>query len=265
MAHQNAEDSVKTQTVPAEPKEKEYLFLKSFTCPICDKTFKSPVMKTGKVRRRETDLDLRPRFDDIDSNKYDIASCPKCGFTAMHRYYEHLVPVQRKLIKAGVIDKLKTPPAKEIKELQTFDYDTAIGLYKAAMEIADAKRAASSEKAYISLKTAWLLLGKMEDLVKDKKKNKAAIIACMKDYQSYYTQAFDGFVKAMASENYPMCGMDQHTMDFLIAAMAYNLGKYDYSSRFVSELLVSRTAGSNVKKRARELKEMIIEKMKDQK
>jgi len=66
----------------------------------------------------------------------------------------------------------------------------------------------------------------------------------------------------MSSENYPMAGMDQSTVDLLIAAMAFNLGKYDYASRFVSQLIVSRTAGNNIKTRAHELKEKIVEKMK---
>jgi hypothetical protein len=59
-----------------------------------------------------------------------------------------------------------------------------------------------------------------------------------------------------------MCGMDQSTVDLLIAAMAFNLGKYDFSSRFVSSLIVSRTAGPNIKNRARDLKELILEKIK---
>ena len=62
-----------------------------------------------------------------------------------------------------------------------------------------------------------------------------------------------------------MCGMEQNTVDLLIAAMAYNLGKYDYASRFVSSLILSRTVGQNIKKRARDLKEKILEKLKQQK
>ena len=96
----------------------------------------------------------------------------------------------------------------------------------------------------------------------DKENNKKAILVAHSEYDSFYTQAFEGFVKAMSTENYPMCGMDQSTVDLLIAAMAYNLGKYEYASRFVSELLVSHLASANIKKRASELKELIFEKMK---
>ena len=105
-------------------------------------------------------------------------------------------------------------------------------------------------------------LQQIEELAKDKEKNKEAILATHKEYLNFYSQAFDGFVKAMSSENYPMCGMEQNTVDLLIAAMAYNLGKYDFASRFVSNLLVSRNVGSNIKNRAYDLKEKIIEKIK---
>ena len=33
----------------------------------------------------------------IDTNKYEVASCPKCGFTAMHRYFGHLSSLQIKI------------------------------------------------------------------------------------------------------------------------------------------------------------------------
>ncbi|MBQ3029984.1 MAG: DUF2225 domain-containing protein, partial [Agathobacter sp.] len=238
--------------------------LKAVRCPICDGTFRTISIKSGRTKRKEPDLDLRPRFEYIDTNKYDITTCPKCGFTAINRYFGHLSSLQTKMIKEGVCDKFKTPPTQEVTEIKTYTYDEAIELFKLALYTSVVKKASNSEKAYACLKIAWLLRGKIEELAVDKEKNKDAIIAAQKEYASFYAQAFEGFVKAMSSENYPMCGMDQNTVDLLIAAMAFNMGKYDYSSRFVSSLIVSRTAGGNIKKRAHELKEKLVEKMKKQ-
>jgi len=247
----------------AVPKEIDFLLLKAVRCPVCDGTFRTIQIKSGRAKRKEPDMDLRPRFEYIDTNKYDITTCPKCGFTAINRYFGHLSSLQTKMIKEGVCSKFKTPPTQEIKELKTYTYDEAIELYKLALYTTIVKKGQNSEKAYECLKIAWLIRGKMEELAADKEKNKEAILACQKEYLSFYTQAFDGFMKAMSSESYPMCGMDQNTVDLLIAAMAYNLGKFDHASRFVSSLIVSRTAGANVKKRAHELKEKLVEKMKD--
>ena len=261
-SHAKKGDEPTEKKVVEPPKETDFLLLKSVRCPICDGTFRTLVIKTGRAKRKEPDLDLRPRFEGVDTNKYDIASCPKCGFTAMHRYFGHLAPVHAKLIKEGVLSKLKTPPSKAFNDLEVVSYDTAIDLYKIALYTSVVKKAKNSEKAYTCLKIAWLLRGKMEELSVDAEKNKEAIDACQKDYDTFYQQAFDGFVKAMASETYPMAGMDQSTMDLLIAAMAFNLGQYEYSARFVSGLIVSNTAPGNVKNRARDLKEKIVEKLK---
>ena len=40
-----------------------------------------------------------------------------------------------------------------------------------------------------------------------------------------YQQAYEGFMKAMSTEMFPMCGMDQCTVDYLLAAMAYHFKK----------------------------------------
>ncbi len=257
---QSTEDSVTKEIVKS--KEEALLLLKVVRCPLCDGTFRTIQVKSGRAKRKDSDLDLRPRFEHIDTNKYDVASCPKCGFTAMHRYFGPLSSLQTKLVKEGVCDKFKSPPTQEITELKTYTYDESIELFKIALYTTVIKKGAISEKAYECLKIAWLLRGKIEELAQDKEKNKEAIVEAQKEYVTFYNQAFEGFVKAMASENYPMCGMDQNTVDLLIAAIAFNLGKYEVSSRYVSGLLVSRTASSNIKNRAYDLKEKIIEKIK---
>ena len=260
-----AERPILEKTVEKEverPKETDLLLLKTIRCPICDGTFRTPVMKTGRARRKDPDLDLRPKFEGIDANKYDIASCPKCGYTAMHRYFGSIAPVHAKLIKEGVLTKLKTPPSTEITELETLSYDAAIDLYKIALYTSVVKKAKTSERAYTCLKIAWLLRGKIEDLSFDSWGNKAEIESARKEYVTFYQQAFDGFVKAIASESYPIAGMDQHTLDLLIAAMAFNLEQYECASRFVSGLIISQTVSASIKSRAHDLKDKIIETLK---
>ena len=127
-SHAKKGDEPTEKKVVEPPKETDFLLLKSVRCPICDGTFRTLVIKTGRAKRKEPDLDLRPRFEGVDTNKYDIASCPKCGFTAMHRYFGHLAPVHAKLIKEGVLSKLKTPPSKAFNDLEVVSYDAAIDL-----------------------------------------------------------------------------------------------------------------------------------------
>ena len=259
------EVSADGQQVAAAPKEEDFLLLKSIRCPVCDGVFRTLMVKSGRAKRLEPDMDLRPKFQYIDTNKYDVASCPSCGYTALHRYWPHLSSLQMKMINEGIRSKFKPTPVKEEEASKAWTYEVAIEKYKLALYTTLVKKGPTSEKAYECLKIAWLCRGKAEMLAaEDKEKNKDAILATRKEELTFYQQAFDGFVKAMSSENYPMCGMDQNTVDLLIAAMAYRLGKYDYASRFVSGLIVSRTATGNIKNRAQDLKEKILAKKGEQ-
>ena len=118
------------ESVSEGPKETDYLFLKSFECPICDAKLKFPVLKSGRARRMEPDVDLRAKCENIDPYKYDTVSCPKCGFTSMQRYFGHLLPTQKKAIKEQLCQRLQIFPINEFTELREIDYDTAIELYK---------------------------------------------------------------------------------------------------------------------------------------
>lgn len=252
------------KTVEA-PKEEDFLLDKGVRCPICDTVFKSRMVKSGRARRLESDRDLRPRFEYIDTIKYDVSSCPKCGYTAINRYFPHLSSAQMKLIREEVCTKFK--PEKGMAAKLSYTYDEAIERYKLALINTIAKKGKASEKAYECLKISWLYRGKKEEIQaansNPSEEVKAEILKCEQTETAFYTQALDGFLKAMTSESYPMCGMEQNTVDFLIANMAFNLKRYDLASKFVSALLVSKTTSKTIKDKALTLKEEIISEIKN--
>ena len=252
------------KTVEA-PKEEDFLLDKGVRCPICDTVFKSRMVKSGRARRQESDRDLRPRFEYIDTIKYDVSSCPKCGYTAINRYFPHLSSAQMKLIREEVCTKFK--PEKGMADKLSYTYDEAIERYKLALINTIAKKGKASEKAYECLKISWLYRGKKEEIQaansNPSEEVKAEILKCEQTETAFYTQALDGFLKAMTSESYPMCGMEQNTVDFLIANMAFNLKRYDLASKFVSALLVSKTTSKTIKDKALTLKEEIISEIKN--
>ena len=246
--------------------EEDFLLLKSVVCPICDNVFSTICVKSGRARRMEADFDLRPRFEGIDVNKYDVTSCRKCGYTALNKDFTHLTAGQMKLIEEGVCKNFKIP--NEVISEHAMDYDTAIERYKLALYNSIIKRARVSEKAYECLKIAWLYRGKIEWLVReadndDILKLTEDIELCKKEELKFYSRAYDGLIEARVTEDFPICGMDPNTYEVLLAAIAYNLDKLDEASRFVSGLLQSRTANRGIKNRAIGLKEMIIERKKE--
>lgn len=243
--------------------ETEFLLDKTVRCPVCDNVFRTRMVKTGRVKRMEPDADLRPRFQYIDTNKYDVTSCAKCGYTAMNRYFAHLSTGQIKMIEEGVRRKFKpqTTVQKKDAPIEPYTYEQAIERYKLALYNTLVKKGKNSEKAYECLKLSWLYRGWAEELSAEEPKNADKIAACKKEEDAYYAQAYDGFLKAIASESFPMCGMEESTVNLLIANMAYKLEKYDIASRFVSTILTSHAASRVAKDRAMNLKEQLVAKI----
>ena len=243
---------------PTVMQEQDFLFDKSCTCPICDKEFKNRTVKVGKAKLAGSDLDLRPRYEQIDLLKYDIIMCPYCGYTALSRFFKFVTAPQAKNIKKTISATFE--PQKEKKEIYT--YDEALERYKMALANAIVKQTRASEKAYICLKTAWLLRGKAEHLNKELPDYEEQKNQCMEEENEFLRNALEGFMTARQSESFPMCGMDEPTVDYLIAVTAMRFEQYDVSSRLIAGILQS-TANPRMKDKARDLKEMVMAKMKE--
>ena len=241
------------------PTEDSFLLEKGIRCAVCDKGFKTKMIKNGRIKRLEPDADLRPRFQYIDTLKYDVSSCPNCGYTAMNRYFDHISSAQIKLIKEQICANF-TPTGKE--EPAVYDYDTAIGRYKLALYTTMVKKGKTSEKAYTCLKIAWLYRGKAETLDAKDPSNAVAIKECKTQEEMFYAQAYEGFMKAVSSEMFPMCGMNQNTVDYILAYMSTHFKRYDVASKCIANILQSPSAQNKTKERARDLKEKIIAEIK---
>ena len=83
--------------------------------------------------------------------------------------------------------------------------------------------------------------------------------------ETYLKNAYTGFAEALQTEGFPMCGMDEITVEFLIGVLATRFQKYDVASRMVASILTSPSANARTKDKARELKDQILEELKSQK
>lgn len=239
--------------------EQDLLFDKSFTCPLCDREFKARTVKIGKAKLAGSDLDLRPRYEQIDMLKYDVIMCPSCGYAALSRFFKYLTSPQAKNIQKTISATFK--PQKETAE--TYTYDEALERYKLALANAIVKQAKASEKAYICLKTAWLLRGKAENLDSEQPDYEEQKKKCQEEEDEFLRNALEGFLAARQAESYPMCGMDEPTVDFLISVTAMRFEQYDVASRLISNLVVSKTVNPRMRDKARDVKEMLMKKIKE--
>lgn len=238
-------------------REQEYLFDKSYTCPVCGKEFKARTVRTGKVRLTGSDQDLRPIHDKVEVLKYDVVMCPACGYTALGRFFEFVTPQQAKNIKSAI--SVGFIPQAEEKEIYT--YDEALERYRMALANAIVKKTKASEKAYICLKSAWLLRSKAEHLPEDLPDYEAQKKQCEEEENEFLRNALDGFMTARRSEGFPMCGLDQPTVDYLIAVTAMRFEEYDTAGRLVMSILQS-SANPRMKERARDLRKIVAEKLR---
>ncbi len=251
----------KKQQVRAVPEEKDFLIPKTIKCPICDRDFTSLHLKSGKLKRLEPDFDLRPNYLGVDTIKYDVTACPYCGYAAMNRYFEGISIAQMKLIRQEVGAKFR--PTKP-EENDTYSYEQALDRFKLSMVCTMTKKAKLSEKAYTCLKIAWLereMLKTMPEKTQLEKEEKAAL---KQEYDVFYRQAYEGFVKVSATEAPPFCGMDVNTLDFMLANMAYHHKEYDVASKYVFRLLGNKNTSARVKDRCLDLKEKIVAKKKEE-
>lgn len=241
--------------------ESDLLFDKSFNCPVCDKEFKSKTVKTGKVKLISADSDLRPKYQSLDSLKYDAIVCPHCGYAALNRFFNYMTSVQAKFIREQISASFKGISS----EGDIISYEDAISRHKLALVNTIVKRGKISERAYTCLKTAWILRGKQEFMVETAQENNAplseedkkTLANLKKEEMEFITNAYEGFTDAFSKELFPMCGMDEHTMTYLVADLAFRVGKTEEASRWISKVLVSRDANERIKAKARELKDSL--------
>ena len=236
-----------------EVMEEDLLFEKSYTCPVCDNEFKSKMVRTGKVRLAGADTDLRPKYMGVDALKYDAVLCPKCGYAALNRYFNFIMARQA----ANIKEQISKTFSFEDKEDKVYSYDDAIMRHKLALLNTVVKNGKNSERAYTCLKLAWLYRGKREMLLQQEEYNKDEVMELATEEKELLTNAYEGFESAFSKEDFPMCGMDQYTLLYLLAELARRIGDNEAAARHVSKVLV----GKNVQKRFKDKAVVLKEKL----
>ena len=240
------------ETKPKEISEESLLFDKTHKCPVCDSEFKCKMVRTGKAKLVSQDMDLRPKYQGIDPLKYDAILCPVCGYASLNRYFNFVMSSQAKQIKEQISSTFKYTSENG----KTYSYDEAITRHKMALLNTVVKRGKVSERAYTCLKLAWLFRGKREVMMQGEYSKEEAK-ALYEEEKECLKNAHEGFVAAFSQEEFPMCGMDQYTVTFLVAELSRRIGEYEEAKRWVSKVLVARDANRRIKDKALALKESL--------
>lgn len=250
---QHEQNRVTAQAKTTQVSEEESLFEKTYNCVVCDKTFKALTVRTGKVRMVSREKDLRPVYNTFDALKYDVVSCPYCGFTSLARYFSPLAAPQKKLVLEKITSKVKPFDAHKSK----LSYEEAIDMYKLALVNSVVKMSKLSERAYTCLKIGWLFRGYASEIAKTSEGDELIEKLSWQE-DEYLKKAYEGFKMAIMQETFPMCGMDEHTISYIIAVLALRFGESDISKKMVADILINKNASAAIKDKARDLKEELI-------
>lgn len=213
-----------------------FLYDKSYTCPVCNEQIKTKAIKNAKTRLISKDTDLMPRHEPINPMFYDVVICPKCGYAALAKYFDKIKHEQTLAIKSTITPKFKPRLYPDL-----YDVDIAIERYKLALLNSVVKNSKMSERAYTCLKIGWMYR------LKEDSENE----------QKFLEQALIGFKEAFTKEPFPICGMDTYTLIYLLGELSRRLGLYEDALKWFGKVIVTPGVNPKLKEMAREQKDLI--------
>ena len=262
VPEEKTKEKVKTEiSIQKEYREEDFLFEKKYECPVCYKTFREKTVRAGKLRPKSTDRDLRHVYEQMEPIKYDVVLCPRCGYATLTRYFGGLTAGQIKAVRESISSGFRAP----VTEGMTYTYEEALNRYKLCLANAIVKRGKASEKAYICLKTGWLLRSMAEALDEDDDEYDQKLSGLRSQEKEFLKNALEGFITARQSENYPICGMDEFTLEYLIAVLSMEFEQYDIASKLIANVLSAHSANHRTKNKALEIKEELLLKLREKK
>ncbi|AKA71013.1 DUF2225 domain-containing protein [Clostridium scatologenes] len=221
-----------------EEKQRNLLYNREVTCPVCDNVFKTKAVKTSAARILRKDSDSFIIFDVINPYFYDVWICNKCGYAAMKRDFNKIRNSETELVKEKIKPKWhpKTYP-------DVYNVNIAIERFKLSLlnyYVIDAK---ASKKAMNCLKIAW-----MYRLLKDSENE-----------TTFLKQALEGFNSAYFNEGFPLYNMDKFTSMYIIGELNRRLGNNDESLKWFSQIITAPGAPSKLKDKSRDQRDLIKE------
>ncbi len=237
-----------------ETNEKTLLIDKRYTCPVCDKQMRAKAVKSNSARFVNTMGDLRPVYSNINVTKYDAVCCPNCGYAALTQNFSNITLTQKKIIQEKIQTNYKS---HEETECDFYTTEVAISRMKMALLCTITKEAKESEIGNVCLKISWLYQALADEIPKDAPDADAKKTLYLKEAHNAAMKSYEHLTAARMHENYPIAGMNETTLDYLLAYFAYKKGEYQTAMQFLSGVVSNRSTSPRLKDKALDLKDMI--------
>ena len=233
---------------------------KKYECPVCDAKIKAKAVKANSAKFIDTKVDLRPVHSNVNVTKYDAICCPNCGFAALNKNFTNTTPTQRKLIREKI--QANYTPHKET-ESEVYTTEIAISRMKMVLLCTVTKGGKSGEIGNVCLKISWLYQDLIDELDEndpnyDKKRD-----IYQKEADNAAKKAYEYLSNARMTEDFPIAGMNETTLDYLLAYYAYINEEFAVAMKYLSGVLTNRSATQRLKDKSLELKTLVSAKLHD--
>jgi len=215
----------------------EFIYEKSYVCPVCDFHFKSYTLKHGKVRIKSIEFDLRPIYTSIEPLFYDVILCEGCGYAAVSESFDKIHKREAERVLSEI-----TPQFRPIPYPKEPSIEMAIDRYKLALLNSVIRQAKEGERAYMCMKLTWLYRIKGEEFLNERK---------------FASLTLRGFTSAIQKETTPIMGISENAILYIIAAFSTFLGDKVNALKILSNLIVSKSTSNRLKNRAIDLKDTV--------
>lgn len=234
-----ADKQTKPSPGPANEKaEAAYLFESEVECPVCHQQVTVKRIRRSALRLQRRDTDSMPVYQDINPLFYEIWLCNHCGYAASQSSFSQpLMKVEAELILKNISRKWR---AKEYPPL--YDADIAVERFKLALVSATVRKAKSIDIAMLCLKMAWVYRTQ-EDTENE--------VKCL-------NQAIIGLKSADDKGPFPVAGMDESALAFLIGELSRRVGNNQDALEYLGRVIVNRTAKNALKEKARDQRQLIL-------
>ena len=229
---------------------------KRYTCPVCDKQIRAKAVKSNTARFVNTMADLRPIYSNINVTKYDAVCCPNCGYAALTQNFSNTSQTQRKLIQDKIQSNYKS---HEETACDFYSTEMAISRMKMALLCTITKEAKSSEAGYVCLKISWLYQDLADEVPEDAPDAVSKKEMYLKEAHNAAMKSYEYLSNARVHEDYPIAGMNETTLDYLLSYLAYEKGDYQTAMQYLSGVVSNRSTSPRLKDKALDLKDLIAQ------
>lgn len=254
----------------AENNPLDFVYQKKISCPVCSKDFMTTLVRSSKIRFKDSELDLRPLYVGFDPIPYDVMVCTSCGYAGLNKTFLSISDAKAKKVKINIGDAYA---GKNYPIL--YDYPMAIERYKLALLTALVSEQSNGSRAYLCLKISWLYRGYQEVLdqeIKQRSEMNRPVEELTKrmrevalQEQVFSEKAYEGFKIAYSNEHSKNFGFDEATLEYLIGELARRAGDFAEAKKWISRCISHKDLSKRLKEKIYDMKELMLQELKQKK